>query len=69
VTTLAQSLRRRALALVAVLAALGVVVGVVVADNQPAQPEASCGYVLSLSPFPHWIWYCPTPGGGGIGSW
>jgi hypothetical protein len=51
VSTLAQFLRRRALALVVVLAALGIVVGGAVALNPAPQPrpDATCGYVFHIS--------------------
>jgi hypothetical protein len=72
VSTLAQFLRRRALALVAVLAALGIVVGGAVALEPAPQPrpDATCGYVYHITiigVIP--VWTCWGAGGGGGGSW
>jgi hypothetical protein len=72
VSTLAQFLRRRALALVVVLAALGIVVGGAVALNPTPQPrpDATCGYVYHITiigVIP--VWTCWGAGGGGGGSW
>lgn len=54
--------------LILLLAALGIVAtGAALATSSLEQPQAvGCYYVVSFTPYPHQVLYCPPNGGG---SW